>query len=71
MTIATVVSRKAYGDRRLARVERELLAETNEINTTSGLLVFAGYPSARCTPPQTTPVARTYLESKPTPDDIE
>ena len=24
------------------RVERELLAETNEINTTSGLLVFLG-----------------------------
>jgi len=44
VTIATALSRKAHGDRRLARVERELLAETNEINTTSGLLLFVGCP---------------------------
>ena len=70
MTIATAVSRKAYGDRRLARVERELLAETNKINTTSGLLVFCWLPHCTYYFPNEL-VVGTNLESKPTPDDIE
>jgi hypothetical protein len=34
-------ARKGSEERRSARVKRELLAETNEFHTTSGLLIFA------------------------------
>jgi len=47
------------------RVERELLAETNEINTTSGLLVFLGSSNQALAVSYSVPATRYFFPSRP------